>query len=71
LIIYNLLVMDGRTQLNSQDKWFFWGVIIVIFASVIITIVDRVKTRGGEFSWKKFGIILLIVILFGLWRLTV
>jgi hypothetical protein len=71
LIIYNLLVMDGRTQLNSQDKWFFWGIIIVIFASVIITIVDRVKIRGGEFSWKKFGIILLIVILFGLWRLTV
>jgi hypothetical protein len=71
LVMYIFIVMDGRTQLNSRDSWFFWSMIIIAVISVVITIADRAKTRGGEFSWKKFGIILIIVSLFGLWRLTV
>ena len=71
LIMYIFLVMDGRTQLNNQDAWFFWSMITIMFVSVVIVIADRAKSKGGQFSWKKFGIILLIVILFGLWRLKV
>jgi fatty-acid desaturase len=68
---YMYFVMDGRTKLNAQDTQFLTVVVIFISIFLIITIVDRSKTKGGNFSWKKFGIILLIVILFGLWRIAV
>ncbi|PFA68782.1 hypothetical protein CN378_06125 [Bacillus sp. AFS015802] len=70
-IFYIFFAMDGRSKPTDQDNLFFITVIIIAVVSVIFTVADRAKTRGGEFSWKKFGIILLIVILFGLWRLTV
>jgi uncharacterized membrane protein YiaA len=70
LVLYIFIVMDGRTHLNRQDSWFFWSAIIIAAVSVVITIADRVRTRGEEFSWKRFGIILLIILLVGLWRIT-
>lgn len=68
-IFYIFIVMDGRTKATEEDNWFFITVIIIAVVSVIFTIADRAKARG--FSWKKFGIIIILVILFGLWRLTV
>lgn len=70
LIMYNYLAMDGRTELNDQDRLFVWSMIVIIFLSVFYTIADRAKKRGEALSWKRFGIILLILILFGLWRIT-
>jgi hypothetical protein len=70
-IFYIFIVMDGRSKATEQDNLFFITVIIISVVSVIFTIADRAKTRGGEFSWKKFGTIIILVILFGLWRLTV
>jgi hypothetical protein len=70
-IFYIFIVMDGRLKATEQDNLFFITVVIISVVSVIFTIADRVKTRGGEFSWKKFGTIIILVILFGLWRLTV
>jgi hypothetical protein len=70
-IFYIFIVMDGRTKATEQDNLFFITVIIIAVLSVIFTIADRAKAREGEFSWKKFGIILILVILFSVWRLTV
>jgi phosphoglycerol transferase MdoB-like AlkP superfamily enzyme len=71
LILYNYLAMDGRTELNDQDRWFFWSMIVIIFLSVFYTIADRAKKKGEVLSWKRFGIILFILVLFGLWRIIV
>ena len=68
---YGYFVMDGRNKLYSEDYPFMVSMLIIIWISIIFIIADRAKSKGGQFSWKKFGIILLIVILFGLWRLKV
>ncbi|MFI8578217.1 hypothetical protein ACIGEL_21370 [Rossellomorea aquimaris] len=68
---YMYFIMDGRTKLNAQDTQFLTIVVIFLSIFLIITIADRAKMHGGNFSWKKFGIILVIVILFGLWRIAV
>ncbi|UTE77992.1 hypothetical protein [Rossellomorea sp. KS-H15a] len=68
---YMYFIMDGRTKLNAQDTQFLTIVVVFLSIFLIITIADRVKMHGGNFSWKKFGIILIIVILFGLWRIAV
>jgi uncharacterized membrane protein len=70
-MLYMYFIMDGRTRLNAQDTQFLIIVVLVSSIFMIITLVERAKTQGGHFSWKKFGIILLIVILFGLWRIAV
>ncbi|OAT84726.1 hypothetical protein A6P54_20885 [Bacillus sp. MKU004] len=70
-IIYIFIVMDGRTKATEKDNLFFMIVLIIASISLIITMVDKARVRGGEFSWKKLLLILLGVILFGLWRLSV
>jgi hypothetical protein len=71
VFVYGIFVMDGRTTMNSQDRTYMSIMLVVLFTSLIFMIADRAKSRGGEFSWKKFGIIIILVVLFGLWRLTV
>ena len=69
LIIYNYLAMDGRTELNDQDRWFFLSMIVIKFLAVFYTIADRAKKRGEAISWKRFGFLILVVILYVIWRL--
>jgi hypothetical protein len=71
MYVYGFFEMEGRTKLNQQDTLFLGSMVGIIGVSIILILIDRAKTQGGHFSWKKFGIILLIVILFGLWRIAV
>ncbi|MBH9968482.1 hypothetical protein I7V34_18305 [Bacillus sp. V3] len=70
-MLYMYFIMDGRTRLNAQDTQFLLIVVIVSSVFMIISLVEKAKTQGGHFSWKKFAMILLIVILLGLWRIAV
>jgi hypothetical protein len=66
---YIFIVMEGRTTATEKDNWFFMTVIVIAAVSVVITIADRAKTKGEGFSWRKFGSVLLVALLYGLWKL--
>ncbi|QTC41021.1 hypothetical protein I7V34_18320 [Bacillus sp. V3] len=70
-ILYIFIVMGGRTKATEEDNLFFMMVLIIASISLIITMVDRARVRGGGISWKKLLLILLGLILFGLWRYSV
>jgi hypothetical protein len=71
MYIYGFLEMGGRTQLTQQDTIFLGSLTMIMGLSVIVILIDRAKTQGREFSWKKFLILLGILILFGIWRITI
>ncbi|TMU82714.1 hypothetical protein FGG79_20755 [Bacillus sp. BHET2] len=69
-MLYMYFIMDGRTILTTQDSRFILIVVLISSIFLVITLVERARAQGTRFSWRRFGIILLIVILFGIWRVT-
>ena len=70
MYIYGFFEMEGRTKLIQQDTIFLGSMTMIMGLSVILILIDRAKKQGRDFSWKRFGIILLAVILFGILRVT-
>ncbi len=70
MYMYGFFEMEGRTNLNQKDTLFLGSMTGIIGISVILILIDRAKVNGGRFYWKRFTILLLIVILFGLWRVA-
>jgi phosphoglycerol transferase MdoB-like AlkP superfamily enzyme len=68
---YGYFIMDGRTTLNNQDRTFLLIMIILVFISLLFMIADRAKSKGGKFSWKRFGVLIMVMILFGICRVIV
>jgi hypothetical protein len=67
---YGFFVMDGRTKLMEKDYVVLGSLFIIAGISLLFMIAERMRLSDSGFSWKRFGIVVFVLILFGLWRMT-